>query len=143
MENKATELNASIQRTIEQLAQETDAARQSQLFRDYLRTAAAFWNYSWHNQMLIWRQKPDASFVGGFNTWLKCGRYVRKGEKGIGILAPMFFKDNSQVADGGETEIKRVWFKVVYVFDRLSRDLRPSLCALDGIRECHLRKSPR
>jgi antirestriction protein ArdC len=125
MENKATELNTGIRRTIEQLAQETDAARQSELFRDYLRTAAAFWNYSWHNQMLIWRQKPDASFVGGFHTWLKCGRYVRKGEKGILILAPMFFKDNSRMADGSETEIKRVWFKVVYVFDISQTDGTP------------------
>jgi hypothetical protein len=74
MENKATELNADIRRTIEQFAQETDAAWQSQLFRDYLRTSAAFWDDSWHNQMLIWRQKPDANFVGGFNTWRKCGR---------------------------------------------------------------------
>ena len=71
MENKATELNASIRRTIEQLANETDAARQSELFRDYLRTSAALWDYSWHNQMLIWQQRQDASFVGGFNTWLK------------------------------------------------------------------------
>jgi hypothetical protein len=54
MENKAAELNAGIRRTIEQLATETDAARQSQLFRDYLRTSASSWNYSWHNQMLIW-----------------------------------------------------------------------------------------
>src|SRR5262252_1516440 len=108
MENKATELNANIRRTIEQLANETDAARQSQLFRDFLRTSAAFWDYSWHNQMLIWRQKPDASFVGGFNTWLKCGRYVRKGEKGIAILAPMFFKDKRQTADGTESETQRL-----------------------------------
>jgi antirestriction protein ArdC len=63
--------------------------------------------------MLIWKQKPDARFVGGFNTWLKCGRFVRKGEKGIAILAPMFFKDKT--ADGSDT--KRIWFKVVYVFD--------------------------
>jgi len=117
MENKATELNAGIRRTIEQLANETDAARQSQLFRDYLRTSAAFWDYSWHNQMLIWKQKPDASFVGGFNTWFKCGRYVRKGEKGIAILAPMFFKDKRQMPDGSEAETQRIWFKVVYVFD--------------------------
>jgi len=115
--NKATELNADIRRTIEQLANETDAARQSELFRNYLRTSAAFWDYSWHNQMLIWRQKPDASYVGGFNTWLKCGRYVRKGEKGIAILAPMFFKDKRQMPDGSEEETKRIWFKVVYVFD--------------------------
>ena len=125
MENKATELNASIRRTIEQLANETDAARQSQLFRDYLRTSAAFWDYSWHNQMLIWRQKPDASFVGGFNTWLKCGRYVRKGEKGIAILAPMFFKDKRQATDGSEIEAQRIWFRVVYVFDISQTDGTP------------------
>jgi antirestriction protein ArdC len=116
MENKATELNAGIRRTIEQLANETDAAGQSELFRNYLKTSAAFWDYSWHNQMLIWRQKPDASFVGGFNTWLKCGRFVRKGEKGIAILAPMFFKDKKQATDGSEEETKRIWFKVVYVY---------------------------
>ncbi len=125
MENKATELNAGIRRTIEQLANETDTARQSQLFRDYLRASAAFWDYSWHNQMLIWRQKPDASFVGGFNTWLKCGRYVRKGEKGIAILAPMFFKDKRQTADDREDEVQRIWFKVVYVFDISQTDGTP------------------
>jgi antirestriction protein ArdC len=125
MESKATELNASIRDTIEQLARETDSARQSQLFRDYLRTAAAFWDYSWHNQMLIWRQKPHASLVGGYQTWLKCGRYVRKGEKGIAILAPMFFKDKRRNQDGGEHEMQRIWFKVVYVFDISQTDGNP------------------
>src|SRR5258708_35678123 len=99
MENRATELNAGIRRTIEQLAQETDAARQSQLFRDYLRTSAAFWDYSWHNQMLNWRQKPHASYVGGIKTWLKCGRYVRNAEKGIAFPTPTFFKNNTQISD--------------------------------------------
>jgi len=125
VENKAGELNAGIRRTIEQLANETDAARQSQLFRDYLRTSAAFWNYSWHNQLLIWRQKPDASFVSGFNNWLKLGRYVRKGEKGIAILAPMFFKDKRQTRDGCENETQRIWFKVVHVFDISQTDGTP------------------
>lgn len=125
MENKATELSAGIRRTIEQLANETDAARQSQLFRDYLRTSSAFWDYSWHNQMLIWRQKSIASFVGGFHTWLKCGRYVRKGEKGIAILAPMFFKDKRQTTNGVKAETGRIWFKVVYVFDISQTDGSP------------------
>jgi len=116
-ENKASELNAGIRSTIEQLANETDAARQSELFRNYLKASAAFWDYSWHNQMLIWKQRADASFVGGFNTWLKCGRFVRKGEKGIAILAPMFFKDKTKIADGSDKGTKRIWFKVVYVFD--------------------------
>lgn len=123
MENKAAELNAGIRRTIEQLASETDAARQSQLFRDYLRTSAAFWDYSWHNQMLIWRQKPEASFVAGFNNWLRLGRYVRRGEKGIAILAPMFFKDKRQTPDSDE--VQRIWFKVVYVFDISQTDGTP------------------
>ena len=38
----------------------------------------------------------------------------------------MFFKDKMQTLDGSQSESKRVWFKVVYVFDRLSRDLRPA-----------------
>jgi antirestriction protein ArdC len=124
-QSKAAELNAGIRHTIEQLANETDAARQSELFRNYLKASAAFWDYSWHNQMLIWKQKPDASFVGGFNTWLKCGRFVRKGEKGIAILAPMFFKDKTRMADGSEGETKRIWFKVVYVFDISQTDGTP------------------
>src|SRR5215469_16432080 len=102
--SKAAELNTGIRRTIEQLANETDAVTKSELFRNYLKTSAAFWEYSWHNQMLIWRQKSDASYVGGFNTWLKCGRYVRKGEKGIAILAPMIFRDKKQATDGSEMQ---------------------------------------
>lgn len=123
--SKAADLNAGIRSTIEQLANETDAARQSELFRNYLKASAAFWDYSWHNQMLIWRQRPDATFVGGFNTWLKCGRYVRKSEKGIAILAPMFFKDKTRMAGGSEGETKRLWFKVVYVFDISQTDGTP------------------
>jgi hypothetical protein len=124
-QSKATELNAGIRRMIEQLANETDAARQSELFRNYLRASAAFWDYSWHNQMLIWQQRPDASFVGGFHAWHKCNRYVRKGEKGIAILAPMFFKDRRQAADGGEEETRRIWFRVVHVFDISQTDGQP------------------
>jgi antirestriction protein ArdC len=120
-QRKASELNAGIRSTIEQLANETDTARQSELFRNYLKTSAAFYDYSWHNQMLIWKQRPDASFVGGFNTWLRCGRFVRKGEKGIAILAPMFFKDKN--ANGDDS--KRIWFKVVYVFDISQTDGTP------------------
>jgi hypothetical protein len=48
-----------------------------------------------------------------------------------------------QNTDAKETQRTLYGFRGVYVFDRLSRDLRPSLCALDAIRECHFRKSPR
>jgi antirestriction protein ArdC len=124
-QSKASELNLGIRRMMEQLAGETDAATQSELFRNYLKTSAAFWDYSWHNQMLIWQQRPEASFVGGFHTWHKCNRYVRRGEKGIAILAPMFLKNKSQAADGGEEETRRIWFRVVYVFDISQTDGEP------------------
>jgi antirestriction protein ArdC len=123
--SKAAELNAGIKQTIEKLANETDNATRSTLFRNYLRISASFWEYSWHNQMLIWRQKPDASFVGGFHTWLRCGRHVKRGEKGIAILAPMFFKDKRQTADSGDVESTRIWFRVVYVFDISQTDGTP------------------
>jgi hypothetical protein len=94
-------------------------------------------------------QKPDATNVAGLRTWNSLGRFVRRGEKGIFILAPMVGnkrnKEESaeQSTDAKETQRTLYGFRGVYVFDRLSRDLWPSLCALDGIPECHVRKSPR
>jgi hypothetical protein len=99
--------------------------------------------------MLIARQKPDATNVAGFRTWTSLGRFVRRGETGIFILAPMVGNKRSkeesaeQNTDTKETQRTLYGFRGVYVFDRLSRDLRPSLCALDVVRECHFRKSPR
>jgi N-terminal domain of anti-restriction factor ArdC len=45
--------------------------------------------FSLHNVMLIASQKPNASYVAGFRTWNELGRFVKKGEKGILILAPI------------------------------------------------------
>jgi N-terminal domain of anti-restriction factor ArdC len=81
-------------------------------------------------------QKPNASYVAGFRTWSNLGRFVRKGEKGILILAPMTKRIAQEDACHREIEATRiVGFHSAYVFDRLSRDLRPGLCALDVIRE--------
>jgi len=92
-------------------------------------------------------QKPDAINVAGIRTWNSLGRFVKRGEKGILILAPMVSKnlkknqEAEQSEDAKQPESKLFGFRAVYVFDRLSRDLWPSLCALVGIRECHFRKS--
>jgi len=51
--------------------------------------------------------------------------------------------ENQNAADDRKAEPQLYGFRAVYVFDRLSRDLRPRLCALGGFRECHFRKSPR
>ena len=99
--------------------------------------------------MLIARQKPDATNIAGLRTWNSLGRFVKRGEKGIFILAPMIGKKKNANEATSEEDNKsngesRVYgFRAVYVFDRLSRDLRPSLCALDVCRECHFREPPR
>jgi hypothetical protein len=102
---------------------------------------------SFGNIMLIARQKPDATNVAGIRTWNSLGRFVKRGEKGILILAPMVGKhhknEDAEAEDTKQPESKLFGFRPVYVFERLSRDLRPSLCAPDGIRQCHSKKAPR
>jgi hypothetical protein len=70
-------------------------------------------------------------------------RLVSSRCRGIFILAPMIGKkrnENEAAPEEGKKsdgESRLYGFRAVYVFDRLSRDLWPSLCALDGCRACH------
>ncbi|WP_190824778.1 ArdC-like ssDNA-binding domain-containing protein [Saccharopolyspora pogona] len=58
-------------------------------WKRWLDVAARFHTYSPNNQLLIALQKPDATQIAGYNAWQDLGRQVRKGEKGITILAPV------------------------------------------------------
>jgi len=58
--------------------------------------------------------------VAGFHAWRKLGRFVRKGEKGIAILAPIVGRKEADAADGDAKTV--VGFRAAYVFDGLSRD---------------------
>jgi hypothetical protein len=62
---------------------------QSERLTALLKTMARFHKYSWHNVFLIAAQRPTATRVAGFQTWRSIGRFVRRGEKGIAILAPI------------------------------------------------------
>src|ERR1700683_5413044 len=123
----------------------------SEVLTAYLGAMAKFHNYSFGNILLIARQKPDATNVAGLRTWNSLGRFVKRGEKGIFILAPMVGRRSTKDVSTDEpsqdatTEGQRTLygFRAVYVFDRLSRDLRLSLCAPDGFRLCHSKESPR
>lgn len=91
-------------------------------YRAYLEFMGKFYNYSAGNCMLIWMQKPDASLVAGYKSWLtKFNRQVRKGEKGITILAPIphkFVKEViNQDGDTEEVEVSYTSFRAVSVFD--------------------------
>jgi antirestriction protein ArdC len=75
--------------------------------------------------MLIAFQRSDASLVAGFKAWQSMGRHVRKGEKGIAILAPIVRKVDDTPSEGTrEDTIARpvVGFRTVYVFDVAQTD---------------------
>ena len=81
-----------------------------------------FHNYSFGNIMEIARQKPDATRVAGMYAWNQLGRRVKKGEKGIRILAPMIGirrKKDSEAEKDIRTQNQPVLvgFRSAYVFD--------------------------
>ena len=130
------EITAGIEKGIQELFE-------SDRYRNYLTTMSRFHRYSLNNVMLIHAQKPDATLVAGFNKWKNSfGRHVKKGEKGIQILAPTPYKIKQEeqkldpdtklplLDENGEpvTEEKEVtipMFKVVSVFDVSQTDGRP------------------
>ena len=60
----------------------------SERYQEYLKTMSKFHNYSFNNTLLIAMQRPDATLVTGYRNWQSMGRQVKKGEKGITIIAP-------------------------------------------------------
>lgn len=108
---------------------------ESQKYKMYLRTMSKFHSYSINNTILIAMQKPDATLVAGYKTWQNnFERHVKKGEKGIRILAPTSYKvkktqekvdpktgeimlDKNGTPITEEMEMKIPSFRVVSVFD--------------------------
>lgn len=119
---KASELKASISASIDALAQAVDAVRASETFKQFLAMQARFHRYSWHNSILIATQRPDASQVAGYRTWQSMGRQVRKGEKGIAIIAPCPFKREVKNSESEAETVDGVFFRVVHVFDIAQTD---------------------
>jgi hypothetical protein len=111
-------------KAIEELSQALEAGHSEKL-REYLGAMARFHRYSWHNVMLIASQRPDATHVAGFNTWKQLGRFVKKGAKGIMILAPMVYKKTTEDASEEEQTKTAVTFRAVYVFDQADTDGKP------------------
>ena len=112
---------------------------QSEVLTQYLSTMARFHNYSFGNTMLIARQKPDATNVASLKTWNSLGRFVKHGEKGILILAPMIRRKKADGAaepteDAKQPQAQLHGFRAVYVFDinqTEGKDL-PTLAEVQG-----------
>ena len=92
------------------------AGRSAQL-EAYLALCARFHRYSFGNVLLIATQCPHATHVAGFHAWKKLGRWVRKGEHGIAIIAPQPIKARRQQASESDEPEIQVRFKTVHVFD--------------------------
>lgn len=71
-----------------------------------------FYKYSISNTLLIYDQKPNATFIAGFHKWKELGYRIRKGEKGITILVPLITKSTVL-----EEKSLIYGFKKVSVFD--------------------------
>jgi len=107
-----------LERLSEGVAQLTD----SQRWRDWLVAQGRFREYSFNNSLLIMLQRPDATRVAGFHAWRKMDRVVRRGEKGIWILAPLTYRVDgaSAIAHGAPEETRTTvlrGFKAVPVYD--------------------------
>ena len=103
-------------------------------YKSYLRAVGKFHNYSMNNVMLITMQRPDATLVAGYNTWKKSfNRNVKRGEKGLKIIAPMSVsveKEEDRVDQYGNTYKEKVTvtvprFRAVTVFDVSQTDGDP------------------
>ena len=99
----------------------------------FLSFQAQFYNYSFGNAMLIFSQNPNATYVKGYKAWNQLGRYVKKGSKGLAILAPCIrkvevFKEpenkNLYHDEEAEKEIRKVvsGFRIAYVYDIADTD---------------------
>ncbi len=95
---------------------------ESEQWQKYLQFQAQFREYSATNVMRIALQFPQASRVGGYGTWKKLGRHVRRGEVGIRIVAPIRDKETGGV----------IRFRPATVFDvsQTEGDPLPEVCTV-------------
>lgn len=118
--------------TIQCLTEDPDA------WTAWAHTLQRFHKYSYQNALLIWNQAPEATYVAGYQTWKRLGRYVRKGEHGISIFAPIRRKvdpsetahaDQSDAHDAHDAQSAKpralAGFKITTVFDIRQTDGEP------------------
>ena len=89
-----------------ELTAAVEAISSSDDWRAFLDFARKLHSYSADNRMWLFQQAmmrgwDDLGHVAGFRTWLTLGRYVRKGEHGLAVLAPVRMKLTAD--DGSES----------------------------------------
>ncbi len=113
-----------IKQAVDYLIRQIEAGK-SETLAAYLTAMARFHNYSFGNIVAIARQRPTATRVAGFGTWKEMGRFVKRGERGIQILAPMigYRRKNTDAVQNTDADgnVKQpavlIGFRAVHVFD--------------------------
>ena len=103
---------------------------ESESFAEFMRFSARFHRYSFVNTLLIWLQRPHATRVAGIKTWNSLGRYVKKGERGIVIFAPLIKREKKPVAEllgNAKADVRTV--------ARAEAEVEKELAGLNGIEE--------
>ena len=122
MSESTAALLQTVREGLQALAEELAAGKSERLCA-LLDFASRFHHYSLGNQALIRAACPQATYVAGYRTWQKLGYQVRKGERGIRILAP---RPYTRTSDDGEEE-QRLGFAAVAVFDASQLTETPAL----------------
>lgn len=116
---------------LDQLRAGIEQLTSSEQWTRWLDVQRRFHHYSWGNCLLISLQRPDATYVAGYRRWQQLKRQVRKGEKGIAILAPIVNRvprsaDRDDDAVEGEDVLHVVRaFRTAFVFDVTQTDGEP------------------
>jgi N-terminal domain of anti-restriction factor ArdC len=111
--------SAALELAHQQLVDAVDQLITSDDWLRFLAAASRFHRYSVNNVLLIMKQAPTATQVASYTTWQQLGRQVRKGEKGIKILAPCRYpvKDAGTATDVKEEKYAVRGFRLASVFD--------------------------
>lgn len=122
-ESTTTKTKTKTDELLDTLHAGIEALTTTETWTAWLAIAARFHTYSLNNQILIWTQNPDATRVAGYRAWTRLGRQVRRGEKGLRILAPCTYNTTDDTT-GEETRVVR-GFRSVAVFDISQTDGDP------------------
>ena len=126
---KPTSAQQLIRENVQYLIEQLEAGH-SEALTAFLDAMAHLRQYSLGNLLLIARQKPGARNVAGMRTWNELGRRVKRGEKGIAILAPMIGKnrkrrEQSATEDADADKSVLLGFRKVYVWSEEQTEGEP------------------